>query len=189
MRIGVFGGSFDPPHAAHLAVARAAFQQLNLDRILWVPALQTPHKDVSSTPFDHRIGMVRALVGGEPGTEVSEIESTLSSPSYTLHTLNALKLRMEGNHSWHLIIGADNWAIFQSWHQPESVLKEASLAVYPRQGFALTGLPTDATVLDCPEIAMESRQFRALLQSNPEWALAELPVSVASYIRLHRLYQ
>jgi len=189
MRIGVFGGSYDPPHAAHLQVAHAARNQLQLDTVVWVPAFHPPHKDIPATPFKHRLGMVSALVARDPSDEVSDVESFLPPPSYTLHTLRALKNQFGSEaHSWHLIIGADNWAIFSSWHQPEAVLAETSLAVYPRQGFSLTGLPKGVTALNCPEVHLESREYRERLRTDPLSALAELPLPVADYIRCHGLY-
>jgi nicotinate-nucleotide adenylyltransferase len=189
MRIGVFGGSFDPPHAGHLQVARSARQQLQLDSVIWVPAFHPPHKDVPLTDFKHRLGMVNALLAGNPGHEVSEIESRLPQPSYTLHTLLALREGMEeGAAAWYLIIGADNWAIFSSWHQPEAVQAKAQVVVYPRQGIPLVRLPENVTELHSPEIPQESRQHREQLKDAPEKALAELPLPVADYIRRHGLY-
>ncbi len=188
MRIGVFGGSFDPPHLAHLQVASAALKQLKLNRVLWVPALQSPLKDFPTTSFEHRLGMVQALIQGDPDAQATDIESSLPSPSYTLHTLRALKKTADEKDSWFLIIGADNWSVFPNWHQPDAIMREAALAVYPRQGIPLLNLPPQVTLLDCAEIPMESRQFRGQIQSDPERALANLPVSVAEYIRHHGLY-
>ena len=188
MRIGVFGGSFDPPHAAHVKVAAAAREQLQLDRVIWVPALEPPHKNIPATPFEHRLGMVKSLMSSEARFEVSDVEASLPRPSFTLQTLFALKKIHGLDLSLHLIIGADNWNIFPQWHQPEAVMKEASLAVYPRHGISLAGLPSHVTLLHCPEISMESSQFRERLQRNSKETLAELPASVAYYIRKHGLY-
>ena len=188
MRIGVFGGSFDPPHPAHLQVAKAARDQLGLDKVIWLPAFLPPHKSAPSTSFQHRLGMTRALIAGEPRTEISEVESSLPTPSYTLHSLRALKNHYGTGHSWHLIIGADNWAIFPGWHQPEALLAECRVAVYPRRGTPLTALPPGITLLDCPEIPQESRVFREEMGKHPEKALGELPAGVADYIREHGLY-
>ena len=187
MRIGVFGGSFDPPHSAHVRVAAAAREQLNLDRVIWVPALEPPHKNAPATPFEHRLGMVKSLASADARAEVSGVEAFLPRPSYTLQTLLALKKTHGPDHAWHLIIGADNWNIFSRWHRPEAILEEAALIVYPRKGIPILSLPPGATLLNCPEIPMESSQFRARLQSNSE-ALAELPTPVADYILRNGLY-
>lgn len=187
MRIGVFGGSFDPPHSAHVQVASAAREQLKLDRVIWVVSFSPPHKNTPVTPFEHRIGMVKSLLFGDDSAEVSDVEASLPSPSYTLQTLLALKTIHGQDHAWHLIIGADNWNIFPNWHQPQAVLKEATLAVYPRHEIALNDLPPGGILLDCPEIAMESSRYRERLHANPK-SLEELPIRVADYIRRHGLY-
>src|SRR5690606_13993528 len=122
MRIGVFGGTFDPPHAAHAALARAALKQLSLDRVLWIPALAPPHKGLPATPFEDRLAMTRALAATVPGSDVSDIEAALPSPSYTLRTLEALRAAFGEGHEWRLILGADNWAGFPRWHRPDAVL-------------------------------------------------------------------
>ena len=201
MRIGVLGGAFDPPHAAHAALARAAQRQLSLDRVVWVPTFSPPHKHGPATPFAHRLAMVRALIATEPAfSEVSDIEAALPLPSYSLQTLRALK-QLEATRAqetspvhWHLIIGADNWSIFPAWHQPEAVLAEASLAVYPRAGFALEtlpALPQGSVMLNFAEMPEQSTVFRESLgQEGPrrDEALGRLPGPVAAYIREHRLY-
>lgn len=190
MRIGVFGGSFDPPHAAHAALARAARDTLRLDRIIWLPTATPPHKRAPVASFAHRVAMVRALTAEDPCSEVSELEATLPPPSYTVHTLAALRARyaQDGPHDWHLIVGADNWAGFDRWHEPEAVLAAATLAVYPRAGFPVRALPPGATLLNFPEMPEQSTDFRAWLARDRQAALAALPAPVAAYIRTHALY-
>ena len=147
MRIGVFGGSFDPPHGGHVLVAGTARSFLKLDRLLWVPTYQPPHKDAPATPFIHRLGIVRALVDAAPGEAVSDIEAALPQPSFMLYTLRALKQAEGAGHEWYLIVGADNWDDFHSWHQPDSVLQEASPAIFPRKGFPIRGARRNAVVI------------------------------------------
>ncbi len=205
MRIGVFGGAFDPPHAAHAALAVAAKRQLDLNLILWVPTFAPPHKGGPVASFAARTAMVRALVSplnaAAPDSEVSDLEATLPQPSYTLQTLRALKQlwphRGEA-HDWYLILGADNRANFLRWHQPEAVLAEATLAVYPRAGFPLSGKPAagaqslpPAVMLDFPLMPDQSTEFREALSAGAlrrEEALARLPEPVAAYIRAQGLY-
>jgi len=188
MRIGVFGGSFDPPHFGHLQVARSAVEQLKLDKVIWVPAFHPPHKQLPGTSFAHRTGMVRALIANDSTSQLSEIESSLPQPSYTLHTLQALKKSKSPEDSWYLLIGADNWAIFPQWHQPESVLAEATLVVYPRKGIEPGKPPKSVVWLDCPEIPDESRIFRDRMSGSSEDTLMALPTRGSDYIRTHGLY-
>lgn len=188
MRIGVFGGAFDPPHAAHAALAGAARARLDLDRVVWLPTATPPHKRAPVAPFAHRVAMTRALTAGDATAEVSELEAALPSPSYTVHTLAALRARFGEGHQWHLIVGADNWAGFERWHEPEAVLAAASLAVYPRAGFPVTNLPAGATLLDFPEMPEQSTDFRAWLARDRAAALAALPAEVGAYISAHGLY-
>ena len=193
MRIGVLGGAFDPPHAAHAALARAARRQLNLDRVLWVPTFAPPHKGGPAASFADRVAMARALAAADEASEVSEIEASLPQPSYTLHTLRALKREYRKScpdAAWVLILGADNGATFACWHQPEAVLAEASLAIYPRAGFSLAegATPPGTVMLDFPLMADQSTEFRETLLRAREEALARLPAPVAGYIRAHGLY-
>jgi nicotinate-nucleotide adenylyltransferase len=191
MRIGVFGGAFDPPHAAHAALAKAAAQQRGLDRVLWVPTFTPPHKDAPAAPFAHRLGMAAALAAGDAVSRVSGIEASLPPPSYTLRTLRALKAQEGPGHEWELILGADNWAGFPRWHDPAGVLAEATLAVYPRAGFpaeTLPALPEGSAMLNFPEMPHRSVEFRNRLARDREGALASLPPVVAAYIRAHALY-
>jgi nicotinate-nucleotide adenylyltransferase len=188
MRFGVFGGSFDPPHAAHAAAAKTSRERLALDRMIWVPTFAPPHKDSPSTPFPHRLGMVRALIADDAGDDASDIESGLPRPSFTLNTLRALKALYGSGHSWHLLLGADAWALFPKWHQPQAVLDEAELIVVPRQGLPLTGLPKTATVLEGADWPEASRRFREQCRQDPGNALKQLPETVAEYIRAHGLY-
>jgi nicotinate-nucleotide adenylyltransferase len=132
--------------------------------------------------------MVAALIAHRPGFEASDLEAALPRPSYTLHTLRALKAKTEGAQEWYLIVGADNLALFREWHQPDAVLREARLAVYPRAGIALDTMPPGTVRLDCPEIPEESRALREGLRRTPRETLARLPAPVSAYIRKHGLY-
>jgi nicotinate-nucleotide adenylyltransferase len=188
MRIGVLGGSFDPPHAAHAALARAAREQLKLDRILWIPTFQPPHKGTPAAPFADRLAMTRALTAGDPGSEVMDLEAFLPPPSYTLRTLEALRREWGDSHQWFLIVGADNWAGFPRWHEPAAVLAAASLAVYPRQGFPVHDLPQGVMRLDVAETPEQSTEYRAWLARDREAALTALPRTVADCIRQRGVY-
>jgi nicotinate-nucleotide adenylyltransferase len=130
-RIGVFGGQFDPPHNGHLAVVRAARDQLGLDRVLIVPSARPPHRPAPATPAETRYRLAQAAFDGEPGVEVSRMELDRDGPGYTAETLEALA---GPGRELYLIVGADQLAAIESWHRPERVRELARIAVAGRRG-------------------------------------------------------
>jgi len=185
----IFGGSFDPPHAGHRHLARAAGSAFAIDRLYWVPAQDSPHKTAPGTPFRHRLEMCRLAVAGMPGNEVSDVEAGLPKPSYSLNTIKAIKAR---NHrpgdAWFFLIGADNWAIFPRWHQPAEVLKETELIVYPREGFAIGSLPAGVRALDLDLLPESSSEIRAALARGESPEAAGVLPEIRGYIDEHGLY-
>lgn len=189
MKHCIFGGSFDPPHAGHLHLARTALSRLGQDRILWVPAQDPPHKQSPGTPFRHRVEMVRLAIAGMPGQQVSDIEAELPIPSYSLNTIRALKAREGGpGDVWTFLVGADNWAIFPKWHQPEAVLREVSLVVYPRKGSELGALPAGVHALEMEMVPGESSAIRAALARGESPENAGVLPSIRDYIASNGLY-
>lgn len=188
MKYCIFGGSFDPPHEGHRHLARAAAESLHLDKVFWVPAQDPPLKSKPSTPFAHRVAMTRLASSDMPGHEVSDIEGRLPTPSYSLRTIRSLKAEHGRDHAWHFLIGADNWAVFPSWHGPEDVLKEVTLVVYPRSGFTLGVLPPGVVGLPLGEFNAASRTIRASLATGSLFGLEHVPAPVQDYIRENRLY-
>lgn len=140
-RIGIFGGSFDPPHIGHLIIAELACEQLGLDKVIFVPAYLPPHKVGShrSSPH-HRLQMTKIAVKGNPRFTASDIEIQREGISYTVDTLRHFKKEYPKSKLF-LIIGADNYAQFVTWKSPDVIAKLASLAVYPRPGYGTTVLP------------------------------------------------
>ncbi len=134
-RIGIFGGTFDPPHKGHIAIAEKAMKQLSLDTIYFVPAYLPPHKlQHYSITAKHRLTMVKLAIDGHKDFKVSTIELRRRGISYTVDTLKSFRNRFP-NAALILIIGADNLGQFQSWKSPRAILQLASLAVYKRRGF------------------------------------------------------
>jgi len=133
LRIGVYGGAFDPVHIGHLAAAQEVAEELGLDRVLFVPALQPPHKSfegLTSSPI--RLAMVREAIGDHPLFEVSDIECRRPPPSFTVDTLRELTANEVA--SWHLILGADQWGSFGQWREPERIARLARLVLITREG-------------------------------------------------------
>ena len=171
MRIGVMGGSFDPPHLGHLALARAAARDLALDRVLLVPAWAPPHKPGGPTiPAARRLEMVRAAAAGDPLLDVSTVELDRAGTSYTAETLEQVAADNPGADLW-FIMGADRLEGFGAWSRPDRIVELARLAVAWRPGAGdpamdhLAG-PVAAgriDVVDMPEVPISSTQVRERL--------------------------
>jgi nicotinate-nucleotide adenylyltransferase len=165
-RVGMLGGTFDPPHLGHLVLAVEARWQLGLHRVLLVPAREPPHKPDPAMGQDLRVRLLRAAIAGEPGLEVSELELRREGPSYTADTLE--ELGAGGDALWFLL-GADALADLPRWHAPERILAAARLAVAPRAGqlpqelalLAEQVAPGRTDLLDFPQIGVSSRMIRA----------------------------
>ena len=134
LRIGLFGGTFDPPHRGHIAVAADVADALDLDQVLWIPAGQPPHKSlVSAAPLALRLEMTCAVVKADSRFEVSKIEVERGGVSYTLDTVRALRENYPGTILF-LIIGTDQFRDFGTWQNPEKLLELTELVVMDRGG-------------------------------------------------------
>ena len=134
MRLGILGGTFNPPHLAHLVCAQEAYRELDLDRVLLIPASIPPHKPVLQEPGpEHRLQMCRLAVGDDERFEVSDIELQRAGPSYTVDTLVMLSSRAP-NDELVLILGGDIAAGLPEWHRAEQVLELATVAIARRRG-------------------------------------------------------
>ena len=143
MRIGVFGGTFDPPHLGHLVVASDACEALDLGRVLWIPSAVPPHKlRTVRAPAEARLEMVRAAIQGDPRFEADDVELRRAGPSYTVDTLRELASRHPGDELV-LLIGADNLREIPGWREPGEILRLARVAVLSRDG---AGVPPDAAI-------------------------------------------
>lgn len=132
-KIGVFGGAFDPIHIGHLAAAQEVAEEMQLDRVLFLPALQPPHKDAAGlTSAVIRMGMVREAIGDHPLFEMSDIECRRPPPSFTVDTLRQLAAMEPA--TWHLILGADQWGRFGGWREPDQIATLAELVLVTREG-------------------------------------------------------
>lgn len=131
MRIGVFGGTFDPIHRTHVDIGRAALNYRGLDRVLFVVSADPPHKGDEITPADDRYAMVEAALASEPGLEPCDLELHREGPSYTADTMKSLRA-LYPNAEFFLIIGQDALIDLPGWHSPQGILDEAQLLVLPR---------------------------------------------------------
>lgn len=192
-RIGVFGGTFDPPHHAHLELANAARLQLNLDSVIFIPAGNPWRKDRTDvSPAESRYGMVTEAISELSWATVSRIEIDRVGPTYTFETLEELQVAQPKSAFW-FIIGADSLADMSNWVQPEKIIMNARLAIADRES---AGTNPDEKLLQLiPNIlekvdfihmdllATTSTNLRARLQSGADpFKEVDLPSSVAEFI-------
>lgn len=134
MRIGVFGGTFDPPHTGHVLVAGDACETLGLDTVLWIPAARQPLKDAPPlAPAADRRRMVELAIQGDPRFALDTVEMDRGGLSFTIDTLETLAGRRAGAELV-LLVGADSWVSFERWRDPERILALAKVAVIARAG-------------------------------------------------------
>lgn len=158
MRLGVFGGTFDPVHVGHLAIANAACESLSLDRVLFVLARRSPLKDRGPVAGEaDRLRMLELAVAGEPHFAVSRIELDREGPSYTVDTLE----RLSGTDELFLILGSDAIADFPRWKDPDRIAKLATLAVAERPGAPKRVGDAPTVMFDAPRLDISSRELRA----------------------------
>lgn len=195
MRIGIFGGTFDPPHIGHLALARAALEQLELDEVLFLPANRNPLKSKkTATNGKHRLGMVEALVRNEPQMAVSDMELTRGGTSYTVDTLGELQVVQPADY-W-FIMGADSLKGLADWKNPHRLLRLARLAVALRPPImdsdALARVPEEfrsrIDVLTMPPMDVSSTDLRERLARNQS-VNPSIPPDVLKYISTNQLYR
>ncbi len=197
-RIGIFGGTFNPPHIGHMQAAKTAKEALGLDRLLLIPNRTAPHKAVpagSPTP-EQRLAMLEIAVVGETGLEVSDLELHREGPSYTVDTIRALK-EAYPHAELVLLMGTDMFLSFLTWRQPETILANASLGVFYRgEKGELAAIEKQKALLEAQGakvylvknqvVAISSTQTRRLLAFR--CADGFLPQGVGDYIREQGLY-
>jgi nicotinate-nucleotide adenylyltransferase len=195
MKLGVMGGTFDPIHLGHVAMAEAGADCAGLDRVVLIPAGVPPHRGAATAPARDRLAMVRLAAAGHPRLEVSDIELRRSGPSYTLDTLRALA-RERPRAELHLLLGWDAARDIRAWYAPDEVLRLARPVVVSRPGYpvpserdlASAGIePTWAILCDVPTPDVESTDVRRLLVDGGSLAGLVDP-AVEAYLRDHRLY-
>lgn len=194
-RLGVFGGTFDPLHTGHLMVAQEVIEVLSLDRVLFVPALRSPHKAHEPTASATlRLQMVRSAIEGDARFEVSDIEIQRAGPSYTIETLRAIAVQRPGT-ELALILGADQWAEFGQWHEPREIASIAKLALITRtgdyppdldSGFA-DGPPPPTTVVPVTRIDLSATLIRSRVSEGLSVRYL-VPESVRRIIEANNLY-
>ena len=192
LRLGVFGGSFNPIHLGHLLAADDVRSQLRLDRVLFIPTWHPPHKRGPLTPYRHRLAMARLAIQDEPGFELCPIEESRPGPSYTADTLRELHSLYPGAVLF-LIVGSDQYRDVDSWHQPDQLTRLARIVVMSRPGVDRPELfpghhPKRVLFRSIIPVGISAAAIRARLAKGLSVRYM-LPVRVAEYVRRHRLYQ
>ena len=195
-RLGILGGTFDPPHYGHLVLAENACVQLDLDRVLFVPAGQQPLKpNCSVTPSHHRVAMVEAAIADNGAFALSRVDVDRSGPHYTIEMLALLRQAYPAAELFFLM-GGDSLAEFLNWRDPAGIVQQSRLAVMQRPGYGpdvevleqdVPGLRERLVWLDVPHLAIASSDLRRRVrQGLPLRYLTPPPVE--AYIVEHNLY-
>ena len=199
MRIGLFGGTFDPPHIAHIALAENILQNGDIDEIWFLVTPQNPWKTSNQLTLDaHRLEMVKLCTEGLNGLIVSDYEYHLSKPTYSYETLRSLRANYP-NHSFCLLVGGDNWEAFDHWREYEEILRHHKIIVYPRPWSRLVtsegvedfykenpSAPGFTTV-EAPLYNISSTMIRERILKHEDTS-EFLPRKVQEYIEHHHLY-
>lgn len=187
MRIAIFGGTFDPVHCAHLAIACEAARTFGLKRVLFVPASHPPHKTAAiSAPYEDRYRMVELACQGEPLFEASRLEAR-QQKSYSIDTIERVKAALAPGSELFFLIGSDAFAELHTWYRWRDVVREVEFIVAGRPGSNYV-TPPGARVnrLDTLALDVSSSEIRARLAAGE--APSVLPEAVLAYIRERRLY-
>jgi nicotinate-nucleotide adenylyltransferase len=201
MRIGIFGGTFDPVHTGHLILAEQGREQGRLDEVWFVPAAHPPHKEEPAlTRFEQRVEMLALAIAGNPAFRIDELEKERPGPSYTADTLSELRRRHPA-YEFLLLIGSDTLIDLPHWYQPLRVLEHAGLLVMTRPGSTMLTpeqlrerlhlpeqTPLRLEVVQAPQIDISSRDLRRRAAAGRSLRYF-LPRAVECYIHEKRLYK
>ena len=192
MKIGIYGGSFNPIHKGHTSLASAILTQGLVDELWLMVSPLNPLKqghEGEIAEYGHRVRMAEIAAEGVKGLRVSDFESRLPVPSYMYNTLDRLRHEYEGK-EFVLVIGADNWRSFHRWYRAEDILKEYGVLVYRRPGFEMDEeeLPESVKVVDTDLYDVSSTQIRETIR-NGESAEEWLEKGVSAYIEKYGLYK
>ena len=200
MRLGIFGGTFDPIHIAHLILAEQCREQGRLDEVRFVVAAHPPHKPQPATPFAQRVEMLALAISGQPAFRVEEVERDRPGPSYTADTLEELSQREPGAELV-LIIGSDSLRDLPQWYQPLRIVQRVELLVVARPEYPMPALaelramlhldermPLRLQVAEAPLLPIASRDLRRRMREGRSVRYM-IPRAVEAYIEDKGLYR
>lgn len=199
MKIGILGGTFDPVHLGHLAIAEQARSRLNLSRVIFIPAGEPWLKsDRDITPANHRVEMVRLAIAGNPYFELSTVEVERPGPSYSVDTIAILREQLGDDCSLFFLLGWDSLAELPRWKEPARLIRMCRLVAITRPGYSkpdlgameplVPGVSKNVLWLEIPPVDISSSEIRQRVARG--LSIRDLvPPKVAEYIEEHRLYR
>lgn len=194
-RIGLVGGTFDPPHIVHLVLAEFALDALKLDAVWFLPAADPPHKDMTRTPSAHRFAMLELALADRPELISSRVDMDRPGPHYTVDTLRLLR-QQHADADFYFIMGGDSLRDLPKWSRPADLIALCHLAVMDRPGVGVTadmhedvlpGLKDRVIMIESPMLGFSSTEIAARLRAGKSVRYL-VPDPVLTYIREHRLY-
>jgi nicotinate-nucleotide adenylyltransferase len=199
MKIGVIGGTFDPVHSGHLAIAEAAYTDLKLAEVIFIPAGCPYFKDLNEvTSTQHRVKMLNLALEGKPYFKISFIEIERSGPSYAFDTISNLKTNQYAGDEIFFILGWDTLMSLPRWHEPKRLIALCRFAAAPRPGFTnpdtsmlekeLPGISERTVIMKQPLIDISSSEIRERVRRGLSIGKM-VPLKVGDYIRSHNLYK
>ena len=178
------GGTFDPVHNAHLAMARAALDELKLEKILFMPTGAPRYRTPAVASGEHRVAMLRLALADNESCEIDARELAPGASGYTIDTLKELRLELGAATELWLLMGADQYAKFETWHRPDDIRKLARIAVFERPGISLD---KGVAVIPMKPMPVSASEIRARAGRGEDIS-AFVPAAVADYIGRHGLY-
>lgn len=159
--VGIFGGSFNPIHTGHIALAKSLCEKAGLDEVWFMVSPMNPFKKAATDLLDDqlRLEMVKKALEGEPQLQAYDYEFHLPKPSYTWHTLQAISQDFS-DIRFTLLIGGDNWAAFDKWYHHDDILAHYPIVVYPRKGSDIGEVPEGVTIVETPLLNISSTEIR-----------------------------
>jgi nicotinate-nucleotide adenylyltransferase len=183
--LGIFGGTFDPVHNAHLAMAGAALRAVPLESLLFVPTGDPGYRVAPVASAAHRVAMLKLALAGEPRYRIDQRELAPGASGYTVDTLRSFRAELGAETAFYFLMGADQFRKLPSWHRPDQLRRLATIAVFARPGFET--LDKDVQVVPMPPMPISASDIRERA-ARGEDITAMVPLNVANYIRAHQLY-
>ncbi len=189
--VGILGGTFDPVHRAHLALARAALERFGLAQVRWIPAGRPWHRAAPGAASRDRVAMVQAAIAAEPRFTLDGSEAAADAPGYTVDTLERLRRELGPQQPLLLLMGADAYRGLTTWQRWERIFELADIAVATRPGFPPVAPAAGVHPFELVAGTVSATEVRALIAAGaPDGKLLELlPAPVLDYIRQHHLYR